>query len=250
MANLPYTDGSNGNGITDIKELLTYYGKCPLAFLAYGFTDSYHSLFTQINPNVVLSLFDKVITPEELDHFPALQLADKPLEILGIRFCLSRFLSEGVLLSARHDRDWDMGAMLFNLKLQSLQQYPLCVKCSMLKQLGRPPIARCNQLTVMKKKSTGTFSQDNSLMICCAASQIFQRLKGSVERQRAIDEIGGLEPGSCASCRLPRATKTCAKCLHAKYCGNECQKKHWSIHKSVCRSEEEEQDQAAAAALS
>jgi hypothetical protein len=128
MANLPYTDGSNGNGITDIKELLTYYGKCPLAFLAYGFTDSYHSLFAQINPDVVLSLFDKVITPEELDHFPALQLADKPLEILGIRFCLNRFLSEGVLLSARHDRDWDMGAMLFNLKLQSPQQYPLCVK--------------------------------------------------------------------------------------------------------------------------
>jgi len=245
MANLPYTDGSNGSGITDIQELLTYYGNRPLAFLANEFTDSYYSLFAQTDPDVVLSLFDKGVTPEELDRFPALQSSDKPLEILGKRFCLNRFLSEGVLLSAPHDRDWDMGAILFNLKLQSPQPYPLCVKCSMLKQLGRPLLASCNQWTVMKKKSTASFSQDNSRLICCAVAQIFQRLNGSVERQIAFEEIGGLEPGSCASCRRPHATKACAKCLYAKYCDQECQKKHWSIHKDICRSEE--QDQAAAA---
>ena len=30
--------------------------------------------------------------------------------------------------------------------------------------------------------------------------------------------------------------KKCAKCRHAAYCSIECQKKHWPVHKTVCKS--------------
>ena len=45
MSYLPYTDGSNGNGIGNIAELLVYLKKCPLAFYDCGFMASYKELF-------------------------------------------------------------------------------------------------------------------------------------------------------------------------------------------------------------
>lgn len=48
MASLPYTDGSNGNGIKNIDELIAYFYLCPLAFWDTKFVASYSSL---INSN-------------------------------------------------------------------------------------------------------------------------------------------------------------------------------------------------------
>ena len=43
----------------------------------------------------------------------------------------------------------------------------------------------------------------------------------------------------CANCdAIPNKEpfKKCAKCRHAAYCSKECQKKHWPVHKTVCKS--------------
>ena len=41
MAHLPYTGGSNGNGITKVDELRNYLTTCPLALYDEGFMASY-----------------------------------------------------------------------------------------------------------------------------------------------------------------------------------------------------------------
>src|SRR5690242_6727685 len=50
------------------------------------------------------------------------------------------------------------------------------------------------------------------------------------------------DPDVCAECSAGHghdstALLQCARCKGRKYCSSDCQKKHWSIHKKVCRSE-------------
>jgi hypothetical protein len=46
MATLPYTNGKDGNGITDLKELIHYFISNPLALFDCGFLRSYYILIT------------------------------------------------------------------------------------------------------------------------------------------------------------------------------------------------------------
>ena len=66
----------------------------------------------------------------------------------------------------------------------------------------------------------------------------------------------------CAACGAPEGSlpgvlqhKPCGKCKITFYCGTECQKKHWPMHKKHCKTPEERsvakaQAEAAAAAAS
>jgi len=40
---------------------------------------------------------------------------------------------------------------------------------------------------------------------------------------------------SCAFCHRERAAKRCTRCKAVRYCGPECQKKHWQVHRASCR---------------
>jgi hypothetical protein len=44
MSHLPYTGGQNGNGITDIDELIAYIHLCPTAMWDDAFMSSYDEL--------------------------------------------------------------------------------------------------------------------------------------------------------------------------------------------------------------
>jgi hypothetical protein len=41
---------------------------------------------------------------------------------------------------------------------------------------------------------------------------------------------------NCDHCHRDKATKKCARCALARYCGRECQQQHWGTHKKTCRS--------------
>jgi hypothetical protein len=51
MSNLLYTNGKDGNGITDIKELIDYFMNNPIALFDCGFLRSYYIL--------IINSFDK-----------------------------------------------------------------------------------------------------------------------------------------------------------------------------------------------
>ena len=51
MATLPYTNSKDGNGISDIKELIHYFISNPLALFDCGFLRSYYVL--------IIKTFDK-----------------------------------------------------------------------------------------------------------------------------------------------------------------------------------------------
>jgi hypothetical protein len=38
----------------------------------------------------------------------------------------------------------------------------------------------------------------------------------------------------CALCKTTQAKKKCGACIVISYCGRECQKKHWPLHKKFC----------------
>jgi len=42
-------------------------------------------------------------------------------------------------------------------------------------------------------------------------------------------------PGTCSACGAPAAL-TCARCKTTMYCGQECQKKSWKVHKRTCQA--------------
>ena len=40
----------------------------------------------------------------------------------------------------------------------------------------------------------------------------------------------------CAACRTKPGTKVCSRCYVARFCGAECMRGHWPIHKLTCRA--------------
>ena len=46
--------------------------------------------------------------------------------------------------------------------------------------------------------------------------------------------------GGCASCGIASTDlKKCSSCKRTKYCSVECQKRHWKVHKKICKSSEQ-----------
>jgi hypothetical protein len=39
----------------------------------------------------------------------------------------------------------------------------------------------------------------------------------------------------CSACGEENAGRRCSRCKEEIYCGTECQKIHWPVHKKICR---------------
>jgi len=46
---------------------------------------------------------------------------------------------------------------------------------------------------------------------------------------------GTEEKTSCALCSTPNAKQRCSRCRSERYCGRDCQVKHWPYHKKQCK---------------
>ena len=57
----------------------------------------------------------------------------------------------------------------------------------------------------------------------------------AVEYLKTLDVLE-LVCNYCNDIAIREYFKKCAKCRRAAYCSKECQKKHWPVHKSVCKS--------------
>jgi len=59
----------------------------------------------------------------------------------------------------------------------------------------------------------------------------------------------GADRTCCVVCRQPNAKNRCSRCRSERYCGRECQVKHWPSHKGACsekkRAEEEREKDGA-----
>ena len=53
---------------------------------------------------------------------------------------------------------------------------------------------------------------------------------------QAQRENAGMVCAYCDAIANKEPYKKCAKCRHAAYCSKDCQKKHWPVHKAVCKS--------------
>lgn len=53
---------------------------------------------------------------------------------------------------------------------------------------------------------------------------------------RQILEGSDDQPSHCGYCRQPSASLRCSRCKCVKYCSAECQKGHFALHKSHCKS--------------
>jgi hypothetical protein len=62
---------------------------------------------------------------------------------------------------------------------------------------------------------------------------------GRAWRGAASDGVMEVESGaaSCSGCgRLGHRLSLCRGCGTAVYCGRQCQKSHWALHKASCRA--------------
>lgn len=50
-----------------------------------------------------------------------------------------------------------------------------------------------------------------------------------------VEDINKLQRLQCFVCHQPTHHQTCARCKLVNYCGESCQRKHWSEHKLKCK---------------
>ena len=68
--------------------------------------------------------------------------------------------------------------------------------------------------------------------------------QGYIYARTVLEEMDVKEMGGrfCASCKITETSKRkflhCKRCVCTHYCGHECQKNHWKVHKRYCKKRE------------
>ena len=146
MAALPYTDGTDGNGISNVSQLFKYLVKHPLAFFDQPYMHSYSRLIAESGDAArarVLAIYDAA------GHASAYHL-----------FRTSRVL-------AAHVDKSDFVAMYRTTLVQILSRVPIYtaaadeVFCANCTDLGFPPSEFCTEPTIW-----------GNTLVCCTTEQI------------------------------------------------------------------------------
>lgn len=56
-------------------------------------------------------------------------------------------------------------------------------------------------------------------------------------RDNIVDVYAPKKENNCSFCDTENCTLKCGKCVYTYYCGAECQKKDWKLHKTICAVE-------------
>ena len=251
MAQLRYTDGSNGNGIRDFDELLRYFRHSPLAFYDDGFVTSYGFLFTTPEREAqLLAVFDaEGSSPETLRHLRELARSGGTVpEVLNKRERF--FLRQAFMTQRETPLDGESGVALNNLRMLTAEAaaaglpYTLCEGCTAAESVGHATDPLCRVVAATLKQREGGWRQDNVMMVCCAVAQFLrgrqpddsEHLKNKLEElkaalnatpaeQRRLRAAGRQCSAAACARREPYAGafKTCGRCREVNYCCAVCQ---------------------------
>ena len=121
------------------------------------------------------------------------------------------------------------------------------LQCAMCGAEGGPrkkmvPCVKCNEVVYC---STQCLKADaNQHQRSCDPVPFYETPDGKeitfdaehLQRLQTERENAGMVCANCNDIANKEPYKKCAKCKRAVYCSKECQKKHWPVHKTVCKS--------------
>jgi hypothetical protein len=200
MAALPYTNGRNGNGITDAAELLAYLARCPLAFYDVPFMDSYLPLLAaEPLQRAVLECFDlHAAAPATLLQ---LRLTHGPMQ-RNLAPLARADLEAALLLGAplAGTGVWRVCAVRSQISAAAASAagrfHTLCYGCAANESVGEAADPSCLfAVPHVKARTPGeppNWSSENVHFICCAVAQAMRdedpSMPGVTERGRAAAE--------------------------------------------------------------
>lgn len=253
MSSLSYTDGSNGNGIRNVDELLRYFENNYLALCDHGFVASYRDLLKDSNKSV-MKIYDKhrkEITKTFLKG---------RLRAVMMTYNGHRNATNSSTLYQKMNRDPFMYhrtelyySMMDDHTCQSREsgtsikmveenlvrdQGSHCEVCEAADRVD----PNCANPVIWKTNSKIPWmKEDNMHIILCQCAVAFRAGK-IVRGQRYNEDTGltekvpdGFDPDRCKgpNCQM-KGTLECGGCESVKYCSEKCQKKHWKEHKKYC----------------
>ena len=119
-----------------------------------------------------------------------------------------------------------------------------CAKCG-AKGGPRKRMVRCVKCNKVVYCSTQCLKADaNRHHESCVTVPFYETLDGKeitfdtehLQCMQAERENAGMVCAKCNAIANKEPFKKCAKCRCAAYCSKECQKEHWPVHKTVCKS--------------
>jgi hypothetical protein len=254
MAQLPYTDGTDGRGIRDFNELTRYFQRYPRAFYDDCFCASYGFLFSSAEREErLLAVYDKdASSAEMLRHVKALHrwqgtppaVANKLLRYrLRLAFYEKQNPRAPTTTSDGYECKCAMAILTKDADAAGLS-YTMCMSCTAAESAGHVTDALCPVLMLKQIEFGCGWADSNMHRVCCAAAQCLRgrepeasehlqqklerlraALRASPEERRRIRARGnGCAAAGCAR-REPYAAsfKTCSRCRSAHYCSTLCQ---------------------------
>lgn len=256
MAHLPYTDGSDGNGLRAFDKLLRRLRANPLDFYNRELVESYGALLTPAREARLLAVFDaegsSAATLAKLRRRvdAATGAALPPPEVFNkmARFQLRVLCSEPPADENR--KSSHIGFLLLQDAAKAGLTYTLCPGCTAADSVGHATTQLCKRQAVKQLVPGEGWHADNVVPVCCGMAQLLrdrtpddsERFEQKFERAKAAMQADDHHDGySGRSCKSPACSrreafegefKRCGACGAVRYCCQACQARR--LHAMSC----------------